>query len=216
MRRRGFTLIEVVIVCAIISMLAALVYPNVVAMKSSRERDAAYGNVLRLAQMGREAAIQGGKTYSLSIEGTTLVLKQEEETGGVQDTRPRTETEGDAKAPPPLPSGILVGGAPDAQKGVSAGRGGGSETGGQSASLPEGVTVGEASLDGKPSSSSEFTLHFYPDGRSEGGGFEMVDRSTTRVLLVERNGLATLREGTLPATSEHSWEAGQYEQRTSS
>lgn len=217
MRRQGFTLIEVVVVCALLGMFAALVFPNVVAMKAGRERRQAYDDVLRLAQMGREAAIQSGRAYSLTLNdnGTTVVLSRD------QDAQPsRGEQNGNSSTEeqtpePQLPTGVIVGSYPTATR-PSGGAGISDDASGSSVSLPSGVQIGEIVLDGKPSTSSDFKLHFYPDGRSEGGGFEMIEGSTTRSLTVDRNGLARLQEAELPAATENKWEAGQYEQRASS
>ncbi len=187
MRRRGFTLIEMVVVCAILGTLAALVYPNVVGMKANRERTEAYNSLLRLAQRGRESAILDGQTYSLVVkDGTTVTLQREK--APAKDADPRQTQSGTT---PELEDVASV-------------------------DLPNGASVGNVALDGKTSTASDFILHFYPDGRSEGGAFEMTEGSTVRNLTVTTQGLATLAEGIMPATQSNRWEAGQYEQRSSS
>ena len=75
------------------------------------------------------------------------------------------------------------------------------------------MTLGNLSLEGKNSNASDFRLHFYPDGRSEGGGLEWIEGNTTRNLSVTTGGLATLAEGKLPEATNDRWEAGTYEQR---
>jgi len=187
MRRRGFTLIEMVVVCAILSTLAALVYPNLVGMKSNRDRTEAYYRVLRLAQRGRESAILDGQTYSLVVkDGTSVTLQREK--AATQDTDPR---QAQTSTTPEMEDVDSV-------------------------TLPNGASVGNVALDGKTSTASDFTLHFYPDGRSEGGAFEMTEGSTVRNLTVTTGGLATLAEGTMAPPQSNRWEAGQYEQRSTS
>ena len=221
MRRRGFTLIEVTVVCAILAMIAALALPSVVGMKANRERRETYNQILRLAQMGREIAVQRGRTYVLSFDGSTkLDLSPEEEQTAMTDTRtPSSNSVSNSVAadtkPLPLPHDVSIGGMSQGSR-IAAGAQGGDEANGASVDLPEGVSVGQINLGSQSSSTSDFKLHFYADGRSEGGGFEMVDGSTTRSLTVDRNGIARLEEGSLPAATADKWEAGQYEQRSSS
>jgi prepilin-type N-terminal cleavage/methylation domain-containing protein len=220
MRRRGFTLIEVTVVCAILAMIAALALPSVVGMKANRERRETYNQILRLAQMGREIAVQRGRTYVLSFDGSTkLDLSPEEEQTAMTDTRTvnsnsvSNSVAADTK-PLPLPHDIAIGEAQGSR--IAAGAQGGDEANGASVDLPSGVSIGQINLGSQSSSTSDFKLHFYADGRSESGGFEMVDGSTTRSLTVDRNGIARLEEGSLPAATADKWEAGQYEQRSSS
>lgn len=176
-----------VVVCAVLSVIAALVYPNVIGMKSSRDRAESYNRILRLAQRGRESAIVDGQTYSLVVDGgTSLTLKRE--VAASKDSDPRQMTTNTT---------------PDTEDV-------------ESVSLPDGASVGNASLDGQTSSSNDFTLHFYPDGRSEGGALEITEGSTVHSLVVTTTGIATLAEGSMPVTQANHWEAGQYEQRASS
>lgn len=216
MRRRAFTLIEMMVVCAILAMFSALVLPSVVAMKAGRERDEAYENVLRLARQGREAAIQSGRTYVLKLEdgGTRVTLGPDEETSGAALTRSgdvETETSGNLNSPKIGASiGVMGSAAGTSSNSANVRDGSGS------VDLPQDVTMGQLVLAGKASSTSDFVLHFYPDGRSEGGGFELVDRGATRNLSVTTRGLSSLETGPLPQAAEESWEAGQYEQRASS
>ena len=217
MRRRAFTLIEIIVVCTIIALFSALVLPNVVALKASRERDATYSAVLDLAQRGREAAIQSGHTYTLRLEesGMRVVLEPEEETGAFASNREAGKM---ASAEPEkvktVPHGLGLSQGNAASQG--SGNGNSATDGGDSVTLPEGATLGETVLDGKPSNTSDFALHFYPEGRSEGGGFEMIDRGLTRSLSITTQGRSSMSTGSLPQAGESRWEAGQYEQRSSS
>ena len=210
--RRGFTLIEVMAVCTVLVVLAALTLPNVVAMREARERQGAYDNVLRLAQIGRETAIGSGKTYTLVLGegGTTVQLALAQDTQPSRGGTAIASSEDSTASAVRIPGGVLVGvpAQPSDANGTA-----GSEEDSKSVALPNGVSFGEVQLDDKPSTTSDFTLHFYPDGRSEGGGFEMSGGNVTRSLIVDRNGIATLQDGNLPQSLESSWEAGQNEQR---
>ena len=216
MRRRGFTLIEMVVVCAVLSLIASLVLPSVVSMKSNRDREEAYDAVLRLAQQGHVTAIQSGRAYVLTVDGTSVSLDRAEQAEMSRDGQGTSGTVGtDMTQSVRLPESLTMGGSSGNTR-TDGSLASGSETDGASVSLPPGTSVGDATLGGKASTSSDFTLHFYPDGHSEGGGFEISDGLAVRSLIIDRNGLATLAEGKLPAAAENSWEAGQYEQRASS
>lgn len=213
--RRAFTLIELMVVCTVLIIISALVAPNVVQMKKAREHQAAYDDVLRLAQMGRNTAISSGHTYVLTIESNSIVLQQGEDSDLPRDGQGTSATSAttDASAPPPpkLPTSGLISGS-----GTLSNSGGASDAADQSrgsVDLPDGASFSNLELAGKPSSTSEFTLHFYPDGHSEGGGFEMVEGSATRNLFVDQFGLVTMGDGPLPQTGDTSWEAGDYVQR---
>ena len=214
MRRKGFTLIEMIVVCAILGMIAGMVTPNLISMKAGRDRDEAYNAVLRLAQQGHVTAIQSGHTYVLSVNGSSVSLDRAEETETSRDGQGASTTSDTTGASQVrLPQSLTANGSAKTGSGGGAGLASGSDADGASVSLPSGASVGDAMLGGKASTASDLMLHFYPDGHSEGGGFEMTDGLATRSLAVDRNGLATLTVGNLPSAAENSWEAGQYEQR---
>lgn len=218
--RRAFTLIELMVVCTVLVLITTLVIPNLGAMRASREREEAYRTILRLAQAGRETAIQSGHTYTLTLtnSGSTLALNRDEDAvvgrdGGTNSTPPalNTTTTTDVRLPRSLSNGAASG-----SMGIGPGvSGNDSTTDAASANLPSGASMGNVVLGGKTASTSDFSLHFYPDGRSEGGGIEMSDNGAARSLQIDRQGYATLTDGSLPAATESSWEAGIYEQRTS-
>jgi len=227
--RRAFTLVEVTVIVTVIAIIAALAVPQVVAMARGRERDEQYNDILRLAQLGREAAIRNGQTYVLTIgdsAGSMLTLAPEDDQAAtsLKDTRSNdtatTSSSGGTNNNnfPALPQGAILGSSGMSASGQQpTGQGNNSDDLSQaSATIPEGATIGQLNLGSQSSSTSDFKLHFYPEGRSEGGGFEIVEGSTTRTLLVDINGFASLKEATLPPAAEQSWEAGTYEQRASS
>lgn len=211
--RRAFTLIEVLMVCAVLALLSAVTVPSVVAMRASRERQAAYENVLRLAQAGRETAITSGHTYTLTLDdGGTVRLQRAEDAETRRDGQAVETTDTDPNTPQvKIPNGLILGGSEGS--GTPSTSDANSTDDAQSASLPTGATIGQVVFDDKPSSASDFTLHFYPDGRSEGGGFEIQNGANIQSITIDRNGIASLIEDNLPANTESSWEAGQNEQR---
>ncbi len=187
MRRRAFTLVEMTVVCAILAMLAVLVTPNLIGMKTRRDRDETINSVLRLVQRGRESAIQGRRTYQLIVNGgTTLTLQ-----------RNKAAQEGDD------PRQAQVG-QPAETEDVA------------QVELSGEVTLGDLRLGDKDTNASDFTMHFYPDGSSEGGGLELAYDGSKKNLAVTNRGLATLADGALSTATETEWEAGQYVQRGSS
>lgn len=224
--RRGFTLVEVTIIVAIITIVAALTIPNIVSMTKARTREEQYNDILRLAQMGREAAIKNGLAYVLTVSDgngsvVTLAPEDAQDSTSLRDTRTTnsltSNTGNNNNSYPPLPQGMIVGSSPGSNNSSAQQVLNGSDDPSQaSAPMPDGVTLGQLNLGSDSSNSSDFKLHFYPEGRSEGGGFEMVEGATTRTLSIDRNGFATLKEGTLTPATEQSWEAGTYEQRASS
>lgn len=222
--RRAFTLIELMVVCGVLVLIAGIILPNVVQMKKSRDRAEAYRTVFRLVQAGRETAIQSGRTYTLTLNGSNVELNRDEDAQIARDgtsgaTTPYVTTLASTGATsndvPRLPRFALDGAGQPVTTGNNAVR---SETDpdGAGASLPDGASFGNVTLDDKTSSTSEFTLHFFPDGHSEGGGFEMQEGSATQSVSIDRNGIATLQDGSLPTTAESNWEAGTYAQRTTS
>lgn len=216
--RRGYTLIEMLIVCVVLVLVASLALPNVLGMKSSREREAAFGKVLLLAQAGRETAIQSGRTYALTLNDATVKLARDDAS---QPSREGTDNGLSSFTPASRLGGASTSGVVRLPRSVapstkSLGAAGTDDPDEGSADLPDSTTFGNVVLGDKTSSPSEFTLHFYPDGHSEGGGFEMQSGASTRSLQIDRQGIATLTDGTLPATAENSWEAGTYVQRSGS
>ncbi|AIE87567.1 prepilin-type N-terminal cleavage/methylation domain-containing protein [Fimbriimonas ginsengisoli] len=83
-----------------------------------------------------------------------------------------------------------------------------------SLAVPNPVQIQAFQADGQQKSAGDWTLHFYSDGHSDGGGVETNDAGMLRSLVVDRNGVATLVRGPLPDATEERWPAGDYEHRT--
>lgn len=80
-------------------------------------------------------------------------------------------------------------------------------------SVPDTVQVQNFYLKGQTSSAGDWTLHFYPDGKSDGGAVETNDNGRMRTLVVDKYGIAKLVEGPAPSFDEDRWPAGDYEHR---
>jgi len=66
MRRRGFTLVEILIVVGIISLLAAIAIPNLIAVKKAANEAAAKSNIRSLANASETASVSLGH-YPVTI-----------------------------------------------------------------------------------------------------------------------------------------------------
>jgi prepilin-type N-terminal cleavage/methylation domain-containing protein len=87
---RGFTLIEITIVIALLLFLALLVVPNMVAIKRTRDLRVSEAALLRLPAEAREEAKRSGVAVTLRVEDNqTLIL---EKTTTTTDTTARTAT----------------------------------------------------------------------------------------------------------------------------
>jgi prepilin-type N-terminal cleavage/methylation domain-containing protein len=82
-----------------------------------------------------------------------------------------------------------------------------------SLTVPTQVQVTGFQADGETRSSGDWTVRFYSDGRSDGGGIETSDAGMIRSLVVDKDGVAKLQPGQLPEESEDRWPAGEYEHR---
>lgn len=79
--------------------------------------------------------------------------------------------------------------------------------------MPQQLSLQGFRIGAEDSTSSEWTLRFYPDGRAEAGGFELLDSGRTRAWVVASNGSVKLDEGSFPVQTDDSWPAGEYERR---
>lgn len=96
--RAGFTLVEMTVVTAILAMMAALVVPNLVSLKRSRDIRDAEAALSRLPVEARNEARKAGVPVTLRIEGDAIVMERPvtipsstggvpEEDGTVEETR---------------------------------------------------------------------------------------------------------------------------------
>ena len=74
--RRAFTLIEMTIVIGVLLLLSALIVPNFVAMKRSRDARDAEAALLRLPAEARDQSRRLKLPVTLRIEGEALVMER--------------------------------------------------------------------------------------------------------------------------------------------
>jgi len=79
--RHGFTLIEVILVIMVLSIMAALVVPRLIAIKNSRDLMSLEASIARLPTLARNAAVSSGKPVTLQISGDALVMQQSQTDG---------------------------------------------------------------------------------------------------------------------------------------
>lgn len=79
MRRRGFTLVEAMLVSAVLALIASLVAPRLIAYEDSQRtlRDAQ--TIETFVEQAHAAAVSGKATYILTFDDTTNSLKYEQE-----------------------------------------------------------------------------------------------------------------------------------------
>lgn len=169
---RGFTLIELMVVIAGLTLIASIAMPN---LWRARESIAVANFLSDLRSFGtecRDRAITGGQTLALTYDESGQILRLHTDSGEEQDG-----TNVASLSVPPLVSF-------------------------------QGFRVGT-----DDSTSSEWAVRFYPDGRSDGGGFEALDNGRVHAWVVQTNGSVVLQDGSYPDQSQQNWAAGEYERR---
>jgi prepilin-type N-terminal cleavage/methylation domain-containing protein len=98
--KKGFTLIEISVVIVLLALLAALIMPNLVAVKASRERNAFRSELRRLAVSAREDAI---------LRSSIRVLRYEDGSNAfLTSTVSEDGTPADSGRSVALPEGVRV------------------------------------------------------------------------------------------------------------
>jgi prepilin-type N-terminal cleavage/methylation domain-containing protein len=84
-RKSGFTLVEIMIVVAIIGLLAAIAIPNFVKARTTAQRNACIANLKQIDGANQQWALENKKTDSDTVDaaGSVTYLK-----GGVAPTCP--------------------------------------------------------------------------------------------------------------------------------
>jgi len=72
----GFTLIEMVVVTAILAMMAALIVPNLVAIHESQLVRQAQAALLRLPSEAHNEAVRSGQPVILRVNGDAIVMER--------------------------------------------------------------------------------------------------------------------------------------------
>lgn len=74
--RRAFTLIEMMVVVVVLTLMAAFITPNLVAIQRSRTLRSLEASVLRLPAEARSEAQRTGFAVTFRVEGDALVLER--------------------------------------------------------------------------------------------------------------------------------------------
>jgi prepilin-type N-terminal cleavage/methylation domain-containing protein len=175
MSRRGFTLIEITVVVALIALFASLIVPNLASEKAGRERRAFYVNLENLVVDARETAIETKRTVNLRYDDSAeeFYLNQE-----LEDDAEGTEQEI-----------------------------------GKRIHLAEGMRTSEFRADDQTASSGDWSIAFYSDGTSDGGGVAIMDGERQFAFVVNDRGGYEAVDGGLPDPTENKWPAGENEHR---
>ncbi|MDR3689010.1 MAG: prepilin-type N-terminal cleavage/methylation domain-containing protein [Fimbriimonas sp.] len=209
-KTRGFTLIEMMVVIVVVALLAIVVAPYLVSMRDGQEKRAFYTSVADLAGQGREMAITNDATMYLQVDSSSnaVVLKQEVNTTTYQNTTDNTATGSDT---------IVVNGHTQSTRtNTNVGTASGDRSQDKivkTCPLSSGIRFGNFELAGSSSDAGSFSLHFYPDGTSDGGGMELVEGRGTKSIVISARGAVKMQDGTLPDSSTQQWQAGDYVHR---
>ncbi len=209
-RRKGYTLIEMMVIVVLLALFSALIAPNYISMRDGQQRRALYTGVADLVGSAREMAISKSTTMYLQIDANSnaLVLKQEDDASTYQNTSTGTGTTSDTL--------VINGHVQSARTKTNIGTQSLDHSNDKTVKtlpLTAGVQFGNFQLAGTSSDSGSWKLHFYADGTTDGGGLELVDRGITKSVVVNTKGGASLTDGTLPDTSQDRWVAGDYVHR---
>jgi Tfp pilus assembly protein FimT len=79
--------------------------------------------------------------------------------------------------------------------------------------IPDDVTLQTYKTGTNDTTEGEWKLHFYPDGSSDGGGFEIAQGSKTQTWIVATDGSNRMLDGTYPDPTLEKWQAGDYAKR---
>ena len=74
--RRGFTLVEMTVVISVLALMAALVVPNMVAIKRSQDLRDLEASLLRAPAEARNEARKTRQPVTLRVEGDALVMER--------------------------------------------------------------------------------------------------------------------------------------------
>jgi type II secretory pathway pseudopilin PulG len=199
MRRRAaaaYTLVEMVVVCAILALLATAVMPNLVAQRRSQALRSTAAAVLRLPTEARSQAAALKAPVALRLDGNDLVLERADPdpTPGMGNGAATSLTVGT------LGTGAQ-GGAGDVLKRVP--------LGGE-------VQVESAQAAGDSVDPGAWRWEVYPDGSSDAAGLVLQFGAERRTLYLPADGPARWVEGDqVPDATQDRWPAGEVEQRAS-
>ena len=86
-RSQAFTLIEVILVITILTLMVALVVPNLIAIQRSRQLLSLEASIVRLPAEARVAAVKSGQPVTIQVTGEALVMQQTQTDGSSSEMK---------------------------------------------------------------------------------------------------------------------------------
>jgi prepilin-type N-terminal cleavage/methylation domain-containing protein len=198
-RSHAYTLVEMVVVCAILALLATAVMPNLVAQRRSQALRSTAAAVLRLPTEARNQAAALKVPVALLLDGGDLVLERM----ATDDATTNTTNPANAMGGPVSRLGVsnATQGEGDVLKRVA--------LGGE-------VQVESAQAAGEGIDPGAWRWVVYPDGSADEGGLVLQFGSQRRTLYLPPDGPARWIAGDeMPDPTQERWPAGEVEQRVS-
>ena len=207
--RRGYTLIEMMVIVTVMSIFSYMVMTNYVGLRDGQQRRALYPAIADLVSTARNMAITNTSTTYLMIDSTAnaLVLKEEQDASTYQN-----QSGGSSSGSTIVVNGHVQSTRTNTNIGTSSLDHSNDKTL-KTVPLIAGLQFGNLQLAGSSSDSGSWKLHFYADGSSDGGGIEISDRSQSKSIVINTHGGVQQTDGTLPDTSQDRWTAGDYVHR---
>jgi type II secretory pathway pseudopilin PulG len=184
-KRHAYTLIEMVVVTAIIMIMAGLILPNMVAVKASRELRSEQAALQRLPTEARNEAVKVKQIVDLRIEGDYIIMER---------TDPQTTSTTEVKR---IPIGNQL--SPQAAQLLTAGI----------VPSPNATSAGSSDV------ASWKWQAYADGTSDSGGLTFTVGGSQQQSLVIPADNQAHWIVGPLPQPTDQSWTAGDLEQRTS-
>jgi type II secretory pathway pseudopilin PulG len=183
-----------IVVLFVLVIFASLIAPNLVSQRDGQRRRAAYGQVLDLISEARLSAVGNDSTYAITWDSgaSQFDLKKEP---------PNQDSDNSSSIPSPESRPLQTAtniGEFEQVKALTI----------PSPLQPEAFRIGDNNSD--PGS---WAIHFYPDGTSDGGGFQIAAGNDVKSVLIDRYGLATQTNAPLPDPTDVVWPAGTYDQK---
>jgi hypothetical protein len=179
----------------VLVLFAALVVPNLISMRQGQQTRAAYGQIMDLISEARLSSVGGDSTYAITWDSGTSQFDLKKEPPNQQDAS------SNSAIPQPEARPMQTTTSVDQFDQVKA------------LSIPPALKPDTFRAGTSTSDPSSWAIHFYPDGTSDGGGFQISAGSNIQSVLVDKYGLGTLQPGQLPDTTDQVWTAGSYAQK---
>ncbi|MHB8637284.1 MAG: pilus assembly FimT family protein [Fimbriimonadaceae bacterium] len=209
--RRAFTLVEMIVVCTVLVITAALIAPNMAHMRDAQLANDAVPSLERLISYARESAIAQHTTDVLTFDSSASTFTVKQDT----TADPNAPTASSISASQGAGSSALpaTGSGPaiviPAMRALDANNPAINKT----LQAPRQLQFSSFQVAGKDVAAAEFQLRFYQDGTCDSGAIGFTIASSTQSIVVDDFGQATFIDGPIPDPSTLKWEAGQFEPR---